>query len=119
MSLTSYRAAPSRASVAHLVLVRCIVREIRLLCCKQALFIRFGSDLLSHVLRRSTISAAALNCRVRDGIGCFARAMTTKPKKQRQSQNDPVLALGEQSAFAKQMRSSLSCCEAPLPNVVG
>ena len=46
------------------------------------LLIRFGSDLLSHTLRCSTISAAALNCRVRDGIGCFARAMTTKPKKQ-------------------------------------
>ena len=44
-------------------------------------FTRFGDDLLSHVLRRSTIGATALNCRVRDGIGCFARAMTTKPKK--------------------------------------
>lgn len=43
--------------------------------------IRFGDDLLSHVLRRSTIGAAALNCRVRDGVGCFARAMITKPKK--------------------------------------
>ena len=42
---------------------------------------RFGGDLLSHVLRRSTIGAAALNGRVRDGIGCFARAMTTKPGK--------------------------------------
>src|SRR5690606_1524724 len=42
---------------------------------------RFGGDLLSHVLRRSTIGAAALNGRVRDGIGCFARAMTTKPRK--------------------------------------
>ena len=42
---------------------------------------RFGGDLLSHVLRRSTIGATALNGRVRDGIGCFARAMTTKPKK--------------------------------------
>ena len=42
---------------------------------------RFGGDLLSHVLRRSTIGAAALNGRVRDGIGCFARAMTTKPSK--------------------------------------
>ena len=45
-------------------------------------FIRFGSDLLSHALRRSTIGAAALNCRVRDGIGCFARAIATKPKEQ-------------------------------------
>ena len=42
---------------------------------------RFGGDLLSHVLRRSTIGATALNGRVRDGIGCFARAMTTKPKQ--------------------------------------
>jgi len=33
------------------------------------LFIRFGSDLLSHVLRRSTISAAALNCRFGMGSG--------------------------------------------------
>ena len=46
--------------------------------------IRFGSDLLSHVLRRSTISAVALNGRVRDGIGCFAHAMTTKSNKEHQ-----------------------------------
>ena len=44
---------------------------------------RFGGDLLSHVLRRSTIGATALNGRVRDGTGCFARAMTTKPRKER------------------------------------
>ncbi len=42
---------------------------------------RFGDDLLSHALRRSTISATALNGRVRDGIGCFAGAMITKPRK--------------------------------------
>ena len=42
-------------------------------------FDRFGGDLLSHVLGRSTIGAAALNGRVRDGIGCFARANATKP----------------------------------------
>ncbi len=42
---------------------------------------RFGGDLLSHVLRRSTIGAAALNGRVRNGAGCFACAMTTKPRK--------------------------------------
>ena len=47
--------------------------------------IRFGGDLLSHVLRRSTIGATALNGRVRDGIGCFARAMTTKPEKRQTS----------------------------------
>ena len=44
-------------------------------------FFRFGGDLLSHVLGRSTIGAAALNGRVRDGIGCFARAHATKPAK--------------------------------------
>ena len=43
---------------------------------------RFGSDLLSHVLRRSTIGVPALNGRVRDGIGCFAGTMTTKPGKE-------------------------------------
>lgn len=45
------------------------------------MFVRFGDDLLSHVLRRSTIGATALNGRVRDGTGCFACAMITKPKK--------------------------------------
>ena len=48
-----------------------------------SLLTRTGGDLLSHVLRRSTIGATALNCRVRDGIGCFARAMTTNPRKKR------------------------------------
>ena len=49
------------------------------------LFSRFGGDLLSRVLRRSTIGVGALNGRVRDGIGCFASAMTTKPRKKRSS----------------------------------
>lgn len=44
-------------------------------------FTRSGGDLLSHVLRRSTIGATALNGRVRDGTGCFARAMATRPGK--------------------------------------
>ena len=48
---------------------------------------RPGGDLLSHVLRRSTIGATALNGRVRDGIGCFARAMTTRPGKKRASRS--------------------------------
>ena len=43
---------------------------------------RFGSDLLSHVLRRSTISATVLNDWVRNGARCFTRAMTTKPRKE-------------------------------------
>ena len=36
-----------------------------------------GSDLLSHVLRRSTISARGLNDRVRNGIGWGTPAITT------------------------------------------
>ena len=44
-------------------------------------FARFGGDLLSHDLSRSTIGAVALNGRVRNGTGCFAHAMTTKPSK--------------------------------------
>ncbi len=53
---------------------------------------RFGGDLLSHVLRRSTIGAAALNGRVRDGIGCFARAMTTKPGKEHPTRDQVMLS---------------------------
>ena len=71
MSLTSYRAAPPRANVPWALFlaigVFCIVlRET------DCVLFRFGGDLLSHVLRRSTIGATALNGRVRDGIGCFA-----------------------------------------------
>ena len=36
-----------------------------------------GGDLLSHVLRRSTIGAEGFHGRVRDGIGCGPLAVTT------------------------------------------
>ena len=80
MSLTSYRTAPSRANSC------CPADDLssgthRKRDTKIEDLSRFGSDLLSHVLRRSTIGATALNGRVRDGTGCFACAMTTKPKK--------------------------------------
>ena len=42
---------------------------------------RTGGDLLSHVLRRSTIGVGTLIGRVRDGIGSFVLAMTTRPEK--------------------------------------
>ena len=48
-------------------------------------FTRFGGDLLSQGLSPSTIGAKALNFRVRDGTGCFALAMTTKPRKIQQA----------------------------------
>ena len=40
-----------------------------------------GGDLLSHVLRRSTIGAEGFDGRVRDGIGLGSLAMTTRPAK--------------------------------------
>ena len=76
MSLTSYRAALPRAKVVLIGFISSYQRDI-------AFLTRSGGDLLSHVLRRSTIGAAALNGRVRDGIGCFARARATRPGKRR------------------------------------
>ena len=85
MSLTSYRAALPRGRVVvvgFLIVFREILSRLS----------RSGGDLLSHVLRRSTIGAAALNGRVRDGIGCFARARATRPGKKR-SASDPLKGL--------------------------
>ena len=94
MSLTSYRTAPSRDIFYGLLLTRlealCDLAPIRLLeagSCLSSLerdvgdFTRFGGDLLSRGLSPSTIGAAVLNFRVRDGTGCFICAMTTKPGK--------------------------------------
>ena len=39
---------------------------------------RPGNDLLSRVLRRSTIGAGAFHGRVRDGIGCSRSAIITR-----------------------------------------
>ena len=78
MSLTSYRAALPRANCIADI---CGAVFHRLERC--SLLFRSGGDLLSHVLRRSTIGATALNGRVRDGIGCFARAKATRPEKKR------------------------------------
>ena len=47
-------------------------------------FIRPGSVLLSHVLRRSTIAAEDFRFPVRDGWSVLFFAMTTKPNKIRQ-----------------------------------
>ena len=61
----------------------CFAIVVWVLSVEDVLFLsRFGGDLLSHVLRRSTIGATALNFRVRDGIGCLACAVTTKPGKE-------------------------------------
>ena len=72
MSLTSYRAAPPRVKNSGARSVGFGEESFRGLY-------RFGGDLLSHVLRRSTIGVPALIFRVREGIGSLAGAMTTKP----------------------------------------
>ena len=88
MSLTSYRAAPPRAD-CDLSVTGAMIQRLRILFAllediereNLLVLIRSGGDLLSHVLRRSTISATALNGRVRNGSGCFARAIATRPNK--------------------------------------
>lgn len=55
-------------------IVRGISVRVHVLC-------RPGSDLLSRVLRRSTIGAVEFNGRVRDGIGFRLHAMATRPAK--------------------------------------
>jgi hypothetical protein len=42
---------------------------------------RPGDDLLSHVLRQSTIGAKVFDGRVRDGIGSYHLAKATRPAK--------------------------------------
>ena len=102
MSLTSYRAAPPRVNYSRKRLPTKIpvlptekaaleagrgtrpVPPFRRACAKrrfQRAFCRPGSDLLSRVLRRSTISAGAFHGRVRNGIGCSRSAITTRSAK--------------------------------------
>src|ERR1700759_5441580 len=71
MSLTSYRAAPPRVMTC----ARC--RGL-----SEALALgRPGSDLLSRILRYSTIGAEGFHGRVRNGIGCTPFATTTGSSK--------------------------------------
>ena len=74
-------AAPPRAKSRGLRL-RSGVGDIVL---REVSLVRSGGDLLSHVLRRSTIGVGTLIGRVRDGIGSFVPAMTTRPEKRQGS----------------------------------
>ena len=69
---------------------------------------RPGGDLLSRVLRQSTIGAEAFDGRVRDGIGSYRLARATRPAKDgvlkqredgqsadRQSGNEPLLPIAD------------------------
>src|SRR5277367_4313419 len=76
MSLTSYRAAPPRVKgYAPSRLDGGIDKE------EVSVLGRPGDDLLSHVLRQSTIGAKAFDGRVRDGIGSYHLAKATRPAK--------------------------------------
>ena len=95
MSLTSYRAAPPRVKFVARTFgwigsrfgvsadiappagfLRCVKR-------KGSVFCRPGDDLLSHVLRQSTIGAEAFDGRVRDGIGSYRFAESHQAGKVR------------------------------------
>ena len=76
MSLTSYRAAPPRVrTMRRRNHDDGIVKE------EVSVLGRPGDDLLSHVLRQSTIGAKAFDGRVRDGIGSYHLAKATRPAK--------------------------------------
>jgi hypothetical protein len=81
MSLTSYRAAPPRDGWPGLEAWSCCAFGALIIVLSEMSLFRSGGDLLSHVLRRSTIGVGALIGRVRDGIGSFTPAMTTRPEK--------------------------------------
>src|ERR1700738_1062045 len=74
MSLTSYRAAPPRVEILRAWLG--VHRNIFALGSP-------GSDLLSRVLRHSTIGAEGFHGRVRNGIGCSPLATATRSSKRK------------------------------------
>ena len=95
MSLTSYRAAPPRVKIVRIwrrpnpsptntnAALLCKKRRgSRVREGKEAFVLgRSGNDLLSRVLRHSTIGAEEFNGRVRDGIGFRLLAQITGPAK--------------------------------------
>ena len=61
-----------------------LLRHALLFCCRDedfSVLCRPGGDLLSQVLRHSTIGAEAFDGRVRDGIGSSHLAKATRPAK--------------------------------------
>ena len=83
MSLTSYRAAPPRGMDTRQPLEIDPAANLRLRWVRGSLTDLGGpgGDLLSRVLRQSTIGAEAFDGRVRDGIGSYRLARATRPAK--------------------------------------
>ena len=116
MSLTSYRAAPPRAKCgpskakrkdkqnrgARDETPRCDCRR-----CKEAVVLgRPGNDLLSRVLRHSTIGAEEFNGRVRDGIGFFSSSLRSpdRPRTTARARSRAILSPGSKG-LSSQPRS--------------
>src|SRR3712207_177918 len=95
MSLTSYRAAPPRATSDRLRQPESenanAAPRRRDEIDKEGIVLGWsGNDLLSRVLRHSTIGAEAFNGRVRDGIGFRRLAQITGPAKDKWQANNMV-----------------------------
>ena len=100
MSLTSYRAAPSRVNCAITGVTHAKQppgRKEAEFVKSEAVFCRPGSDLLSRALRQSTIGAEELNGRVRDGNGFFLLA---KPPD-RQKTDEASASISERPEFLR------------------
>ena len=68
-------------------------RGIVLDCERISVLCRPGGDLLSQVLRHSTIGAEAFDGRVRDGIGSGHFARATRPAKHRRVKQTGISVL--------------------------
>ena len=96
MSLTSYRAAPPRVkklkgksqwALGDVYRLPNAHWHCRFHKEKHSALSRPGDDLLSQVLRHSTIGARAFDGRVRDGIGSDRSAKATRPAKHKKEAN--------------------------------
>ena len=84
---------------------------------RQAVLGRPGSDLLSQVLRLSTIGAEEFNGRVRDGIGFRLLAKTTRPAKDSEasageanvSGSSPKISIHKQRSMSLMRRHAFFC----------
>src|SRR5271165_6258450 len=97
MSLTSYRAAPPRVRGSRPWAIGSGHEHFCCLCLlpiahcplpyeeEGSVLCRPGDDLLSHVLRQSTIGAKAFDGRVRDGIGSLSPCKGHQAGKERLS----------------------------------
>ena len=110
MSLTSYRAAPPRVN-AHEPVGSLGDEErlgmIRVVLCAPG---RPGGDLLSHVLRRSTIGAEGFHGRVRDGIGCWAPRHDHQVIEAHTVAPDRAVSVSDVGGLVAQLVFGQACC---------